>query len=75
VDSSFALSSKFLTVPNVYAFELPKWLIVLTGVARLGAAIYTKSTNESTYSQLYVVRHAWYLVPQSRQGESRGPKC
>jgi len=75
IDSSISLFSKSLTFPNVYAFILSKLLIALMGFPRLGAAFYTETAHECTYSQLYDVRHAWYVVPQCRPLHSRGLKC
>jgi hypothetical protein len=48
---------------------------VLMGFPRLGAAFYTETAHECTYSQLYDMRHAWYVVPQCRPLDSRGLKC
>jgi len=45
IDSSVALFSKPLTLPNGYAFISSKLLIVLTGFPRLGAALYTKTAD------------------------------
>jgi len=75
IDSSIALLSKSLTLANVYAFILAKLLIALMRFPRLGAAFYNDTAHECTYSQLYDVRHAWYMVPQCRPLESRGLKC
>jgi len=74
-DSSIALFSKSLTLPDVYAFILSKLLIALMGFPRLGAAFYTETAQECTQSQLYDVRHAWYVVPQCWPLDSRGLKC
>jgi len=74
-DSCIALFSKYLTLPNVYAFILSKLLIALMGFPRLGAAFYPETAHECTQSKLYDVRHAWYVVPQRRPLDSRGLKC
>jgi len=75
VDSSIALFSKSLTLPDVYTFILSKLLIALMGFPRLGAAFYTETAHECTYSQQYDVRHARYVVPQCRPLDSRAHKC
>jgi len=75
IDSSIALFSKSLTLPNVYAFILSKLLIALMVFPRLGAAFYTKTAHKCAYSQLYDVCHAWYVVPQCRPLDCRGLKC
>ena len=75
VDSNIALVSKSLTLPNVYAFTLSILLIALMVFTRLAAAFYTETAHECTWSQLYDVHHAWYVVPQCRPLESRGLKC
>jgi len=75
IDSSVALFSKSLTLPNVYALILSKLLITLMGLPRVGAAFYTETAHEWTQSQLYDVRHSWYVVPQSRPLDCRGLKC
>jgi len=48
IDSSLALFSKSLTLPNVYALILSKLLIALMGFPRLGAAFYTEAADECT---------------------------
>jgi len=48
IDSSVALFSKSLTLPDVYAVILSKFLIALIGFPRLGAAFYTKPAHECT---------------------------
>jgi len=48
VDSSFALFSKFLTLSNVYAFFVSKFLIMLTCFPIFGAAFYTETAQECT---------------------------
>jgi len=75
IDSSIALFSKSFSLPNVYGFIVSKLRIALMGFPWLGAAFYTETAHECTYSQLYDVRHAWYLVPQCRRLGSRGLKC
>jgi len=75
IDSSIALISKSLTLPNVYIFILSKLLIVLMGFPRPGAAFYTNTGNQCAYSQPYDVCHAWYAVPQSRALLCKGLKC
>jgi len=75
IDSSIALFSKSLTLPDVYAFILSKLLIALMGCPRPGAAFYTETAHECTQSQLYDVCHAWYVVLQCRPLDSRGLKC
>ena len=75
IDSSIALFSKSLTVPDVYAFILSKLLIALMGFPRLDAAFYTETAHECTQSQLYNVRPAWYVVPQCRSLDSQSLKC
>jgi len=75
IDSSVALFSNPLTLPNVDAFILFTLLIVLMGFSRLGAACHTETAHECIYSQLYDVRHAWYVVPQCRPLDSTGLKC
>ena len=75
VDSSIALFSKSLNLPNVYTFILSKLLIALMGFPRLGAAFYTETAHECAYSQLYDVRHAGYVVPQCQPLDPRALKC
>jgi len=62
------------TVPNVYASILSKWLIAHMGFPRLGGAFYTQTAHECTESQLFDVRHAWYVVSQCRPIETGGLK-
>jgi hypothetical protein len=52
VDSSIALFSKSLTLPNMYAFILSKLLIALMGFPRLGAAFYTETAQKCRKSPL-----------------------
>jgi len=52
-----------LTLPNVYAFILFKLQMALMGFSTPGAAFYTETEHECTYSQLYGVRNAWYMIP------------
>jgi len=75
IDSRIALFSKSLTLPNVYAFILSKFLIALMGFPIFRVAFDTETAHEFTYSQLYDVHHAWYMVPQCRPLDSRGLKC
>jgi len=74
VDSSSALISKSLTLPTVCAFILSKFVIMLMGFPRLGVAFYTETVHECTYSQLYSMRHGWYVVPQCWPLNSGGLK-
>jgi hypothetical protein len=39
---------------------------------RVGAAVYTKTTPDFTYGQLYDMRYAWKVVCQFRLLDSRG---
>jgi len=75
VDSSIDHFAKSLSFPDVYALNLSKLLIALIGFPRLDAAFFTETAPECTRSQLYDVRHAWYMVPQGRPLDSRGLKC
>ena len=42
------------------------------GIPILGVAFYTEAAHECTESQLYVMRHAWFVVPQCRPLDSGG---
>jgi len=75
IDSIIAHFSKSLTLANVYAFILSKLLIVYMGFPRLGAALSTEAAHECTSSQLYDVRHAWFVVSECRALDSRHLKC
>jgi hypothetical protein len=75
VDSSIALVSKSLTLPDFHACILSKVLIVLVGFPTLRAAFYTETGHEFTSSQQYDLRHTWYVVPQFRLLDSRGFQC
>ena len=75
IDSIIALCSKSLTLPNVNAFIVSKLLIALMGFQRLGAVFQTQTAHECTWSELYDVRHARYVVPQCRPCDSRGLMC
>jgi len=59
----------------VYALILSKLLIVLMGFPRLGKAFYTETAHYCTFSLLYDVRHAWYVVDQCRPLDCGGLKC
>jgi hypothetical protein len=48
IDSRIDLVCKSLTLPDVYAFIIIKWLIALMGIPRLGAALYTETAHERT---------------------------
>ena len=75
VDCSIALFAKSLTLPDIYAFIFSRMLIALIGLPSLCAAFHTETAHECTYNQQYDVRHAWYMVPQCSQPDSRGLKC
>jgi len=75
IDSSIALFSKSLTLPDVYAFIPSKLPITLMSVPWLGAAFYTETAHECPYSPMYKVRHAGYVVSQFRPLDSRVLKC
>jgi len=64
VDSSIALFSKSLTLPNINAFIISKVLIALMGFSRLCAAFYTQTAHERISSKLNDIRHAWYVFSQ-----------
>jgi len=74
VDSSIALFSLSLTLPNVCALILSKSLIALMGIPQLGAAIDPKTAHECTQSKLNDVRHAWYVVSHCRPQKTGGIK-
>jgi len=74
VETSIALVSKSLTVPNVCAFIPSKLLIALMGFPRLGAAFYTQTADGCTQSNLNDVRHPWYVDAQSGPLDSGGHK-
>jgi hypothetical protein len=48
MNSSIALFSKSLTLPDVHGFIFSKLLMILMGFPRLGAALYTKSAHKYT---------------------------
>jgi hypothetical protein len=61
-----------LTHSNICAFILSKLQIVLINFPRVGAAVYTKTTPDFTYGELYDMRDAWKVVRQFRPLDSRG---
>jgi len=74
IDSSIALFSQSLTLPNVCAFILSKLLIVLMGFPRLGAALYTEIARERTQSKLTDVCHWWLVGHHCRPPDCGGLK-
>ena len=74
VDCSIVVFSKSYTLPNVGAFIFSTTMIACMGFPRLCAAIFTESAHECTWSRLYDVCHARYVVPQCWPGYCRGLK-
>jgi hypothetical protein len=71
VESSIALFSQCLTLPNVCAFILFKLLIVLLGFPRLAVAFYRETAHERTQRNLNLMCHAWCVVYHCRPQNTR----
>jgi hypothetical protein len=75
VDSSIALFSQYLILPNVYAFSLFKLLITPMGFPRLGTACDPKTPHECTPSKLKHLHHPCCVISHCRPQETGGLKC
>ena len=74
VDSSIALFSQSLTLPNVCVSILSKLLIALMGFPSLGAVFQMETAHERAQSKLNDMHNAWYVLSQCRPLDSVGVK-